>query len=307
MRLLYDVEAEHVPEALFDEAIATLDELLPGAGPIAPREQAFRAGFHVPGARLPALLDAIIEELGQRTRARFALPEGESFEVRLVKNEPWGAYNWYLGNFRSRIDINTDLPVELTHLPDLIAHEAYPGHHTEHAIKEQTLLREEGRGEHAILLINTPECVISEGIATRARERVMSQATLQSWLVEELVGRAGLNGVDIERMGRVQQAKRGLRGVMGNAALLLHEQGASEAEVLAYLQRYRLVTLQEARKSLEFMMHPNFRSYLFTYTCGGALLDQLFARGNAEMWFSRLLSEAVTPTHLREWIKEGTP
>ena len=38
-----------------------------------------------------------------------------------------------------------------------------PGHHLEHAWKEADLLVEEGRLEASMLLINTPECLISEG------------------------------------------------------------------------------------------------------------------------------------------------
>lgn len=40
--------------------------------------------------------------------------------------------------------INVDLPVWSHRLPDLVAHELYPGHHTEHAWKEHALVR--GRG-----------------------------------------------------------------------------------------------------------------------------------------------------------------
>jgi hypothetical protein len=304
VRRLYDIEPERVPEERFDEAIALLNDLLPGQGEIAPREQAFRAGFDVPLDRLPSLLDAIVEELARRASALWPLPEGESFEVQVVKDEPWGAYNWYLGNYRSRIDINTDLPNNVTGLPDLVAHEAYPGHHTEHAIKEQLLLREQGRGEHSILLINAPECVVSEGIATRALQMVMSEDEVRQWLEDDLVERAGLSGVDVETMLAINQAKREMRAVTGNAALLLHEEGASEKEVVAYLQRYRLAKPEEARKSVQFITHPNFRSYIFTYTVGANLLDQLFARRDRLETFGRLLREPLTPGTLRAWIAE---
>jgi hypothetical protein len=301
VRRLYDIEPARVSEQQFEEAIAALDTLLPGSGPIAAREQAFRAQFQVAPERVLPLVDGIIAELRRRTEQRFGLPEGENFEVRLVKNEPWGAYNWYLGDYRSRIDLNTDLPTYLTGLPDLIAHEAYPGHHTEHALKEQSLWREQGRAEHTLLLINTPECVISEGIAVRARQRVMNDEELWEWLAGDLAEQAGLRGADFEGMAAMNEAKKVLRYVTGNAAFLLHEAGASEEEVLAYLARYRLATPEEARKSLAFISHPTFRSYSFTYTVGGDLLDHLFEQGEADTWFRRLLQEPVTPGILRGW------
>ena len=302
VRQLYNIEPTRVPEREFEEAIAAVNDLLPGDGPVAEREQTFRAGFAIPSERLRTLFDLIVAELARRTRALFSLPDGESFEAQFVQNQPWSGYNWYLGGNRSRIEINTDLPKYLTDLPDLIAHEAYPGHHTEHAIKDQRLYREQGRAEHAILLINAPECVISEGIATRALRAVMSEQELRDWLAGELAPAAGMATADIDAMLALQRARRNLRSVTENAALLLHEDRAPEQEVIDYLQRYRLATPGEARKSIEFITHPNFRSYIFTYTRGGLLLDQLFARGQPQRWFARLLTEPVTPGVVRDWI-----
>ena len=51
----------------------------------------------------------------------------------MVQDQPWSGYNWYLGNGRSRVDLNTDLPIYAYLLTDLLTHEGYPGHHTEHA------------------------------------------------------------------------------------------------------------------------------------------------------------------------------
>ncbi len=303
VRGLYDVEPVRIPESSFDEAIATLDTLLPGSGTIEEREQAFRRQFVVDPDKLPLLLDVIIDELRQRTLALVDLPEGDGFETRMVNNEPWSAYNWYLGNYQSRVDINTDLPTYLVWLPDLIAHEAYPGHHTEHVMKEKLLWHIAERGEHTVLLINAPECVINEGIATRARKIVMGDDELVEWLEHDLAPLAGLTGVPIREMLAITKARRNFRSISNNAALLLYAEGATEDEVVAYIQRYRLATEQEARKTLSFIKHPNFRSYGFTYTAGADLLDALFEKkGTPREWFRRLLTEPITPGVLRGWI-----
>jgi hypothetical protein len=303
VRGLYDIEPVRLSESEFDASIALLNELLPGEGEIAEREQQFRKQFVVDPDKLTLLLDVIIDELRQRTTHLVTLPEGDGFETRMVKNEPWSAYNWYLGDYQSRVDINTDLPIYLVGLPDLIAHEAYPGHHTEHALKEKLLWHIAERGEHSILLINAPECVVSEGIATRARRIVMSDADLADWLETDLAPIAGLTGVPIREMLAIFKAKRHMRAVTNNAAILLHEDGATDEEAIAYIQRYRLASEQEARKSLSFIKHPNFRSYGFTYTVGADLLDELFEKkGTPHEWFKRLLTEPITPGVVREWI-----
>jgi hypothetical protein len=155
---LFDIEAAATPEGVFEAAIADLDGLLPGDGPVGERMAAWKAGYVVSPESAAALVDVILPELKERTEAIVALPADEAVEVRLVRDKPWSGYNWYLGDGRSRVELNTDLPIYAYRLTDLLAHETYPGHHTEHALKER-LYTDEGLGEHALQLINTPECV----------------------------------------------------------------------------------------------------------------------------------------------------
>jgi hypothetical protein len=58
---------------------------------------------------------------------------------------------------------------------------------------------------------------------------------------------------------------------------------------------------QEASKNVEFFTH--YRSYIFNYFLGRQLLDTLLNKKNdSDRWFTRLLSEPVTPALLRSWI-----
>ncbi len=297
---LYDLTPQRVPERRFEAALERLDALLPGGSDLREREQAFRRRFEVPLERLERVIEPLLSEFRTRTARRFGLPEGESFEVRLVAGEPWGAYNWYLGGYRSRIDLNTDLPVYLYRLPALLAHEAYPGHHTEHAHKEALLYREWDRAEHSVQLINAPECVLSEGIAVWAGRMILAEDERADWLLD-LAKPAGLelSREEVEALLELQEAGRALRHISANAALLLHQDGAKESEVLAYLERYDLATPEEAQKTLQFLTHPNFRSYSFTYTEGESLLRPLLKGSEGEAWFKRLLQEPLTPSALR--------
>jgi hypothetical protein len=233
------------------------------------------------------LLGEIIAELRRRAKATFSLPSNETFELQVVTGQPWRAYNWYLGDYRSRIDINTDLPLHVTDLADLMAHEGYPGHHTELSIKEAQLVREKGWVEHSIALINAPSCVVAEGIATRALSILMTDEEKVAWSAELF-----------------HVAHQKLRGVRGNAAFLVHDQEASEDEAVAYLQEHALLTLEEASKALDFTNNPLFRSYIFTYRYGGEMLDALFAsQDDKKHWFTRLLTEPVTPGQIRAWAE----
>jgi hypothetical protein len=305
VKALYDITPEWVDEAIFQEAHRTLDELLPAGDSLIERMAIREKATEVPFERVAPLLHEIIAELRRRAQARFPLPSDESFELQLVTDQPWTAYNWYLGHFRSRIDINTDLPLHITDLTNLIAHEGYPGHHTELSIKELQLVCEQGRIEHCVALINSPSCVVSEGIATRALSILMTDEEQITWHAEELFPRAGFSHLDARREHTItaNAAQFGkLAGVGGNAAFLLHDQGASEDKVVAYLQQYGLLSVKEARKWVDFLGNPLFRSYIFTYRYGGEMLDALFAtQDDRDHWFARLLTEPVTPSQIRSW------
>ena len=295
-----DVEAPRVPDAELDAALAELDGLLPGDGDLSERMNAHRdrSTVDVPTAR--RMIDLLMAETRRRTAELIDLPEGDEVTVEFVTDKPWSGYNWYLGGARSLVEVNTDLPIHATRLPNLIAHEAYPGHHTEHALKDLGLFRARGLGEHAIHLINTPECVISEGIATLAAEMIFPGDEGIRWQTEVLLPRAGI-ALDPELQARIERAARPLKAVAGNAALLLHEEGRPEREVLDYLVHYELATEEKARKRLSFLTNPLWRPYTFTYSVGHDLLGawvEAGGPGERVARYRRLLTEQITPSEL---------
>jgi hypothetical protein len=301
--LLYDITPTWVDEHEFDEAHRQLADLLPPGDSLFERLNRRKQAIEIPYTQVEPLLPIITTHLREITRARFPLPADEAFELYPVTNKPWGAYNWYLGGGRSRIDINTDLPLRITELVDTIAHEGYAGHHTELSIKDERLLRKQGRLENCIAFINAPSCVVAEGIAVRALDVLLSDEEQIRWHAEEIFPRAGYMHLDAAGEHAIGQATQSLAGVWGNAAFLLHDQHQSKTEVSAYFQRYGLRRPNEADKAVEFLSSPLSRSYTFTYYLGGKLLDALFAaQGNVDFWFTRLLTEPVTPNQIRAWM-----
>jgi hypothetical protein len=307
VRLLFDVEPRATPEADYDTAIAALDRLLPGEGSIGARMADWRETYVISPETARRVVDVILPELRERTAEIVDLPLGEFVEIQMVSDQPWSGYNWYLGNARSRVDLNTDLPIHAFRLTDLLAHEGYPGHHTEHTLKER-LYTVDGFGEHALQLINTPECVISEGIATTAEEMIFTPEELVRFRRERVYPAAGITG-DPEREIAIAEARRGLASVPGNAALLLHEEGRDAEEVGAYLQRYGLSTEAEARQRLRFIADPLWRAYIFTYHVGHELLAR-WLRGlpaaERRRRFRTLLTDQVYPSQIAAWASAAT-
>ena len=162
----YDIKPELMDDSVFYKVKEELEGLYEGSGPLFDRIKEARQKQELPNDKIEGTFIRALQISREKTNEIFPglLPKDEELTVNIVKNEPWSAYNWYLGNYKSRIDVNTDLPIEWTSFLKLATHEGYPGHHTEHAIKEKKLYQEENRFEHAILLIPTPESVIAEGI-----------------------------------------------------------------------------------------------------------------------------------------------
>jgi len=250
------------------------------------------------------LTDVIVQELRRRTDKLFSLPSYESFELKYVQDVNWGAYNYYMGKYRSRIEINTDHPVTIPRLVALIAHEGYAGHHTELVLKEQKLTNQKGWLEHCLTVLASPSCVIHEGIAVRAQDVLFSDDELAAWFADQLYPQAGLDPSTAWRDLQVAKVTRPLHSVPCNAAIMLLDRKASEEEVLKYIQHYGIGRERDAQGLVS--MIKKYRSYIFTYTDGGKLLDELFAaQGKISNWFERLLKEPVTPSLIREWIKTG--
>jgi hypothetical protein len=299
---LYDIQPAWKDEANFLEAQQQLDQVLPKGGSLKERMEAWDNSLKIPVEKVKQLLPIVIHRLRELTGAKFGLPEGESFTVEFVSNQPWRAYNWYLGEYQSRIEINTDLPTQVNWLADLMAHEGYPGHHTELSTKESKLIRQMNYQEHVLTLINSPSCVISEGIATSALEAVLTDTELEEWYRSEILPRAGLSHIEAAVIMQVGRARQKMSGLTGNAAFMWHDQHQSPEQISAYIQQYGLRTEKEADQALKFLSNPLYRSYIFTYHMGYDLLEELFQRADRDLYFRRLLEEPVTPGQIRQWI-----
>jgi hypothetical protein len=277
-------------------AHAELDQLLPGSGSLAERYARHRRREECPPQRLEAAVHALSSALRDRVRGQYGLPECETVTYEVVTDKPWSGFNYYEGDYRSRVAINADLPHRLGQLPHLVAHEAYPGHHTEHCRKERGLVERDQHLEHTVFLVNTPECLMAEGLADLGVEASIGDGW-GAWAADVL-GDLGLR-FDGHLAEQVAAAAAPLNRVRQDAAILLHDRGADADEVIAYLQRWALVSHDRAAQQLRFLTDPLWRAYISTYVEGFDLLSSwLTARPDGQSVadrFVRLLDEPLTP------------
>jgi len=290
----YGVRPERVHEDAFAVTHRRLDELLPPGGSLHERYDAWRTANAVSADRIVETMTSILALLRERTGAIVPLPTDEEFALELVAGEPWAAFNYYLGGHRSRIVVNTDLPFSGAEVVHLAAHEGYPGHHTEHAVKEELLLDGQGRLEESLQLVPTPQALLSEGIAELGGELLIDEGLDAEFA--RILRAAGVR-YDPAEARAIRAAREPLGYVSRNAALAIHEDGVAIEEAQAYVERWALAPPKRAAHTIAFVTDPTWRAYVVTYT-EGLRLARAWVGDDLDR-FRRLLTEPVRVGELR--------
>ena len=97
-----------------------------------------------------------------------------------------------------------------------------------------------------------------------------------------------------------------LAPVRQDAALMLHAEHRPADEVVAHLRRWLLVDEARARRMLEFLAHPRWRTHTTTYVEGARLLRPWLDRGRPATW-SRRVSPGCSTTRRRPRQLRGGP
>ena len=283
----YGVRPELVDTSVYETTHAKLDELLPGDGSLFERRQAWRTRHLVDGALAVPVLNDLLPILREAARVFVELPEGEALTIDPVTGEPWWAFNYYQGDLRSRVVMNVDVPTTGLDLIHLAAHEVYPGHHTEHAVKEQLLARDQGAIEESLQFVPTPQAVLSEGIAETGEDLLDDETRAAAY---DVLRKHGIE-VSPELGEHISKALEPLRSVGLDAALMIHQHGASHDEAQAYIERWNLVPPDQAKHSVSFATDPTWRAYVVTYSAGRDLCRAYVGGDPAR--FTKLLTEHV--------------
>jgi len=246
------------------------------------------------------VFEEIIIDLQKWTKELFTLTSNERLDLRFVSDKPWSGYSSYQGDGLSTIEVNTDLPISILYAPDFLAHETYPGHHTESSIKEVELIRGQGRDELQIILSLSPFCISHEGIAMHAFDIANRQNSFIDWLDSKIFPLAKLDHLDATRQLAIYKAWSDIRGVRTNAVFMYWGEGDSQERIRDYVLEYSLLPVEYVENFVKkWLPHPIFHLYTFTYLHGYSLLDGLFSRTSAaQYWFGELLKDTYLPSEI---------
>ncbi|HEX4823073.1 MAG TPA: hypothetical protein VFV19_02050 [Candidatus Polarisedimenticolaceae bacterium] len=296
-RVLYDADPPHHDAAEFEEAQRKLEALVPGKGPLGPRIEAMRRSVYIPHDKIAPALAAALQAARTATAPFVKLPEGEQFVTALVTGKPWGAYNWYLGNYKSRIELNTDLPVEANNLLGTMCHEGYPGHHVYNVLLERNLVKGKGWVEYTVYPLYSPQSLLAEGSANAGIDIVFTPEERRRTLTGPIAEASGVDPKAIAAVDAIRDAMKPLRYVSGEAARMLLDNGKPDAEVAEFIRKWGLVTEERSKKSIDFAR--TYRSYVFNYSLGEDVVRAYIGDGpdRARKFFD-ILSRPVVPSDL---------
>jgi hypothetical protein len=266
---LYDATAPIKPESEFDAILKQIDAALPpGPGPLIDRYDRYKQAFIIPKPRLDRVFQEAIRGCKQQSLglSRVDLPMTETFRVEYVTGKSWSGYNWYQGNFRSLIQVNTDLPIYIDRAIDLACHEGYPGHHVYNALLEKNLVRDRGWIEFTVYPLFSPQSLIAEGTANYGIEVAFPAADRLRFEQDVLFPLAGLEASKAAEYYRVLELVDRL-SYAGNEAARKYIDGEINREsAVAWLEKYAMYSTPRAEQRVRFI--DQYRSYVINYNLG---------------------------------------
>jgi len=303
-QLLYDALTPKYSEAYFDSLLNKMDSVLPGEGALIERYLNYSKQFIIPRDKLDTIFKVAITEARKRTKKYIQLPDNENFTLEYVNNKSWSAYNYYLGNGQSKIQINTDIRLTIEKIIDLACHEGYPGHHVFMTLLDQNLYKEKGWVEYSIYPLFSPLSLISEGCANYGIELAFPGLERVHYEQEVLFPLAGMDPSNAVQYYYIQDLRAQLDYADNEAARKYLNSIISREEAAKWIEKYLLYDHESALRRTRF--YDDYRSYVINYNLGKDLVSHHIESlgGSVDLlekrWslFKALLSNPPTPSNL---------
>lgn len=302
---ILNVDLEWTDEKVFKKGLKLFDNGLPGNGDLNSRYndwlQRNTYSFNNDKQMLDFIED-LIKSIRDFSKDIVNLPKEDDVITDLVSDKNYGASTRYVGNYKSKLNINKDIPFNFFQAVPLIAHELYPGHHTEFCMKEKYLVKEKGYFESTVFLLNSPQLVISEGIGEVAFDMILSDDSFLSYLTNNIYKKYNIKVDDVNIKSILKASRINSIDQIANNVVMMFEDGRSENEIKNYVRKY---TLQP-----DFMTEhllSNIRSSQFTkiystiYYHGKKLVQDYLNEGNQKERFNELLKKQCYPTMLKKY------
>ncbi|MHA1320570.1 MAG: hypothetical protein ACTSQ1_12280 [Promethearchaeota archaeon] len=231
------------------------------------------------------------------------LPERENIIIEVVNNNDndgklnWACYEWYLGNYLSRIEVNPNYQMYWTSLLSFAAHEGYPGHHTEFVLKEKRLYRNLNQFEHSLLILHSPKLVISEGIAKTAINVLYSNKEVTEIGLKEFCSDAS-EEASLEKLILQNITKGKMAQFWYNFAYHALIDKYDDKELFRYAKYYEMFSEDDVKSEIKRINNPAHSKNAFLYNLGINLIKNKYGETPSTKNFKNLLCNPILPSNL---------
>ncbi|MHA1473336.1 MAG: hypothetical protein ACTSQW_09595 [Promethearchaeota archaeon] len=301
---LYDVSLQPINESTLYDLKEDFNEAYKGPGSLEERMKELRIRRKVSESEVFDLFKKALEIVKNRTTELFSnfLPKNETIIIDLIEKKKenevkWSYYNWYLGNYKSRIEVNPSYDIFWSSLLSAAAHEGYPGHHTEFTVKEQYLFCELSQFEHSILLLNSPKLIISEGIASLALNVLFSYRDQAEISFREFCRKKK----DEDSLDIITNQYR----IRRKTDLFFHDLAYhalidewSKEKLVRYATNFEILSKENIDNRIKFLSNPVHATTDFSYSIGRNLIVDKYGEFPSMDNFFDLLTKPVLPSDL---------
>jgi len=298
---LYDVDLHPAKETELDNLKEEYEEAYKGYGSLEERMNKLRITRKVPESKVFKFFKKAVDITEKQTKKLFVdlLPKEESVIIDVVNtNEKvkWSCYNWYMGKYMSRIEVNPNYQMYWTVLLSFSSHEAYPGHHTEFAVKEERLYHELNQFEHSLLILHSPKLVVSEGIANKAISVLFSNQEVAEIGLKEFCSEP-LKDVSLEELELQDIVKAKIPIFWYNFAYHALVDKYNEKDLMRYGRNFEIFSDGALITGIERMSNPAYSNNAFMYYLGNNIL-QKYGDVPSLKDFRNLLVNPILPSDL---------
>ena len=298
---LYDVALQPANDLELKNLKEEYNEAYSGIGSLEERIEKLRIKRRVPEEKVFKFFKLALRITEKRTKELFVdlLPKEEQIIINIVKNQKieeikWACYEWYLGNYTSRLEVNPKFNMYWTALLMHSAHEGYPGHHTEFIVKERILYRELNQFEHSILLLHSPKLIISEGLADLAINVLFSYRDQVEIGLNEFC--PDISKEDSPEVMITQyKVRHKLLLFWYNFAYHALVDHYTDEELISYGKNYELFGEDDLKNQIKSLKDPVYSKNAFMYNLGMNLITNKFGEFPSIKDFSDLLINPILP------------
>jgi len=301
---LYDVALQPANESELDNLKEEYNEAYSGPGSLESRMSKLRITRKVPESNIHDFFKKALEIVKKKTDEFFTdiLPENEHITLALIDNNnnqiKWACYEWYLGDYISRLEINPNYEMYWTVFLLFASHEGYPGHHTEFSIKEQRLYHELNQFEHSILILHSPKLIISEGIANTAISVLFSSQKAAEIGLREFCQDASKE-YSLEELVLQDKVKRKIPLFWYNFAYHALVDKYSDDKLMRYGKNVEIFGEEGLRNEIKRLSNPTYSKNAFMYNLGIEAIEQKYGKSISTKDFRNLLINPILPSDLK--------